>query len=156
MTLRTLKRFDNDITWYDFYALLSIDFLNFNPFSVCSQTIFFVSLDKGLKSRSSLFPGISSEVLLTSFYVGLSIFEEIFCWIVSATFRWVVVLFSFRLNPHRTNYVFNEYKKGLKTSHWLNKVCLRLISRSDLCFLKSLLKMVLNKERQRNRLIHKT
>ena len=98
------------------------------------KIFFWTSLDKGFKKqkRGFLFSDISSDVHLISFYVSLFIFEDIICWIARVTFRWIVVLFSFRLNSHNTNYVCKECKKELKTSHWLNDVCLWLISRLDL------------------------
>ena len=78
------------------------------------------------------------------------IFEEIFCWIAWITFRWIAVLFSFHLNSHKNNYASKECKKELKKSRWLNNMHIRLISRVDfVCFWKSLLIILLNKERQR-------
>ena len=159
MTLRTLQRFDNDIMWYNFYAFLSIDFLYFNLFSVCSQINFFFffwnSLHKGLKRKKEFLIFRHFFRGSFNFYVGLFIFEEIFCWIAWVTFRWIAVLFSFHLDSHRTNYVSNEYKKELKTSHWLNNICLWLISRSDF-LLKVAARNCIKKDRQRNSLIHKT
>ena len=98
------------------------------------HNFFWISLDKGLKKPKGgfLFSGISSDVLLLSFIVSFFILEEIFCWTAWVTFGWIVVLFAFRFNSHKTNYVYKECKKELKASHWLNKVCLQLISRLDL------------------------
>ena len=83
-----------------------------------TKKFFWISLDKGFKKqkRGFLFSGISSDVLLISFYVSLFIFEDIFCWIARVTFRWILVLFSFCLNSHNTNYVCKECKKEPKTS----------------------------------------
>ena len=80
---------------------------------LATKKIFWISLDKGFKKqkRGFLFSGISSDVLLISFYVSLFIFEDIICWIARVTFRWILVLFSFCLNSHNTNYVFKECKK---------------------------------------------
>ena len=74
--------------------------------------------------RDFLFWGISSDILLISFFVRLFIFEEIFCWTAWVTFSWIVVLFSFHFNSHKTSYVCKKCKKELKKSHWFN-VCLR-------------------------------
>ena len=92
--------------------------------------------------RGFLFSGISPVILFLSFYISLFIFEEIFCWIAWVTFRWIVVLFSYCFNFHKTNYACKECKKELKISHWLNNVCLQSIFRLDWC-------ASLNKERQR-------
>ena len=53
--------------------------------------------------RGFLFSGISSDIFKISFCVSFFIFEEIFCWIIAwVTFRWILVLFSFHLNSHKT------------------------------------------------------
>ena len=82
-----------------------------------------------------LFLGISSGVLLISFYVSLFIFEEIFCRIAWVTFRWIVVLFSFHFHSHKTNYVSipSSPKNNSRKSCWPNNVWLRLICRLDFC-----------------------
>ena len=125
----------------NFYAFLTNHFLNFNPFLACSQRkhVFWISLDKGLKKQKSsfLFSVTSSDLLLVSFYASLFIFEEIFYWIAWVTFRWIVVLFSFSFNFHKTNYLWKRCKKELKKSHWLNNVHLQVISRLDLFTSKS-------------------
>ena len=43
-----------------------------------------------------------------------------FFWIAWVTFRWIVVLFSFSFNSHKTNYLYTECKKELKKIRWLN------------------------------------
>ena len=135
MTLRTLQR--------DYMKIMILHgriFMLYSQliFSIlthfqCAHNVnnFLISVEKGFKKNKKgfWFPGFYSEVLLISFYVSLFMFEEIFCWIAWVTFRWIVVLFSFRFNSYKTNYIWKECKKMLRTSHWLNNVSLQLISR---------------------------
>ena len=117
---------DNDIMILHGVILKLFSQLNFSIFT-CFQcahnvnNIFSINLDKGLEKQKGFFSfsGISSDVLSISFYVNLFKFEEIFCWIAWATFRGIVVLFSFHFNSYKINYVCKKCKKELKTSHWL-------------------------------------
>ena len=104
----------------------------------CKQNFFELVQTKVFKSKKDflIFRYFFRHSL--NFFLSLFIIEEIFCWITWVTFRWIAVLFSFCFNPHKINYVRKECKKELKTSLWLNKVRLQLISRLDLCSLKVL------------------
>ena len=143
MTLRTLQRLFEIMVLHGRIFMLFSQFI----FSIltrfqCAQNVikFFLNYSRQRFKKAKwglLFSGISSDVFLISFYVSLFIFDEIFCWIAWITIRWIVVLFSFRFKSHKTNYVCKECERGLKASHWLDNVCLRLISRLDLCASKS-------------------
>ena len=100
--------------------------------SHCKHFFFWMSLDKDLKQKGFLILRHFFRRSFNFFYASLFMFEEIFCRIAWITFIWIVVLFSFHSNSHKTNYICKECKKELKTSHWFNNVCFRLISISIL------------------------